>query len=56
MQIPALKKGVNRNYSRAFSLQKRDLNTGVCSQLFSYGWRDKQTHPDSDLKDEGWFC
>jgi hypothetical protein len=56
LQIAAVRERVNRNYSRAISLEKRDLNSGVCSHLFSCGWRNKQIPPDSDLKDEGWFC
>jgi hypothetical protein len=41
IQIPALRKGVNRHYSRAFCLEKRDLNSGVCSHWISYCWRDR---------------
>jgi len=37
-------------------LEKRDLKSGKCSEMCSYFWRDKQTHTDSDLKDEEWFC
>jgi hypothetical protein len=35
IQIAAVREGVNRNYSPAFCLEKRDLNSGVCSDLFS---------------------
>ena len=55
IQIAAVMEGVKSNYSRAFCLVKRDLNSGVCSELCSYCWRDRQTHPDSDLTDEGCF-
>ena len=35
IQIAAVRKGVNCNYGRAFCWEKRDLNSGVCSGLFS---------------------
>jgi len=35
LQIPAVWERANRNYSRVCCLEKRDLNSGVCSQLFS---------------------
>jgi len=37
IQIPAVRKGVSRKYSHAFCLEKRDLNSGVCNYLLSYG-------------------
>ena len=55
IQIAAVREGVNSNCSGAFCLEKRDLKSGECCELCSYCWRDKQTHPDSDLTDEGWF-
>jgi hypothetical protein len=56
IEMAVMREGVNRDYSDAFCLEKRDLNSGVCSDSCSYCWRDNQTYPDSDLRDEDWFC
>jgi hypothetical protein len=56
IQIAAVREKVNRDCSSAFCWEKSELNSGVCSHLFSYCCCDKQTHPDSDLKYEGRFC
>jgi hypothetical protein len=55
IQTPAVREGVNSDYSRVFYLEKGDLNRGVCSHLFGYCWRNKQTRADSDLTDGGLF-
>jgi hypothetical protein len=49
IQIPTVRERAYRIYRHALCLEKRDLNSGLCSQLFSYSSLDKQTHSDSDL-------